>query len=174
MQDLKLPLGVVRDRFRPRYEPILSLPLSHILQAFCVLCVCVCVVRVCVLCLLRLWICGSIDAIVGIKNETVWRSLKWEGGSRCARLAFFRLQSVDPFGLTAWDLFIVVRYELPFRRPERGRRPSRPCSHGATVCPLAPGSRSSPSTATWRTPAANRNTLSQYPTRTARAKRRNG
>ena len=45
---------------------------------------------VCVLCLLRLWICGSIDAIVEIKNETVWRSLKWNVGSWCARLAFFR------------------------------------------------------------------------------------
>ena len=75
---------------------------------------------VCVLSLLRLWDCGPIDAIVEIKNETVWRSLKWNLGSRCARLAFFRLQSVGPFGLTAWDLFIVVRYELPTFTTHRG------------------------------------------------------
>ena len=52
---------------------------------------------VCVLSLLRLWNCGPIDAIAEIKNETVWRSLKWNLGSRCARLAFCRLQSVGPF-----------------------------------------------------------------------------
>ena len=58
---------------------------------------------VCVLSLLRLWNCGSIDAIVGIKNETAFWSLKWNLASRRARLAFFRLQSVGPFGLAAWD-----------------------------------------------------------------------
>ena len=73
----------------------------------CVCVVCVCVVHVCVLSLLRLWNCGSIDATVEIKNETVWRSLKWQGGSRCARVGIFSIAISRPFGRTAWDLYMA-------------------------------------------------------------------
>ena len=46
----------------------------------CVCVVCVCVVHVCVLCLLRLWNCGSIDATVEIKKRDRVAVLEMEPG----------------------------------------------------------------------------------------------